>query len=621
VLGTVADLASRLIATCPRLHLLATSREILRIEGERVEELTALELPQAGDDAAPSIAELLGSAAVGLFLDRAADSGPAQPVPIEDPETRRTLVTVALRLEGIPLAIELAAARMGSLTLTGLAQRLNDRFRLLSTGDRTAAPRHQTLRAALDWSYDLLAEPEQQLLDRLGVFAGSFPLDAVQIVCGDDLIAPDAVPELLASLVDKSLVIAQVLLTEPRYRLLEMIRAYAVERLAQKPGEHMRMARRHADYYRTVAEQIDVAGAKFEPIPPLEGVLDNMRGALTWALGEHGDADLAAALAAALRWMFLSLSLNAEGTTLCERVLAALGERARPRQEADLQRNIATFCWFSNPERTYAAAGRASTLYRLLDDRPNLSNALAWQAQALYALGERTEASRLAAEALEVLESSGHERIRVLVLTAKALTMPAQEASPRWRLLDEALALCERHAPESAYVATLVLSTCAHVAFESGDLERARDYARRHIDESPKEVTTELALAQLAYYALAAGDVDATRVAASEALTLPGIASRAFFRAVRAMAGAASYDGDPIAAAHLLGAVEALEAVAGQAQTSIDLEFRQKAHALVQAALRDEARLAMLLAEGRALTPEQVTRLALAGTAIGKSTP
>ncbi len=614
VLEAVAHVASRLIAACPRLHLLTTSRETLRIAGERVERLSALPLPEAGDDVAPSIAELLASPAVKLFLDRAADSGPAQAVDLEDPEAQQSLVTVARRLEGIPLAIELAAARMASLPLAALAQRLDDRFRLLSTGDRTARPRHQTLRAALDWSYDLLADSEAVLLDRLGVFAGSFTPAAAQSVCGDDLIAPDDVPELLASLVDKSLVIADVRSGAARYRLLEMIRFYSVEQLAKKPGERRRMARRHADYYRSVAERIDAAGAAFEPTEAFEGVLDDVRSALVWALSGDGDPDLAVSLVVALRWVFHPLSLNAEGTIWSERALAAIGERAGPRQEADLLRNIAMFSWWSDTNRTLVSAERAAALYRQLGDRPNLGNALAWHAFALYTRGERAEADRLAAEAVELVQARGQEHYRVLVLIARALTMPVSQAPARRRFLDEALALCDRHAPESRFAAPFVLSACAIVAFESGELERARDYSRRRVDQSPTQATRELALTHLAYYDLAAGDVDAARAAAREALIVPGTTSRAFFGAVRTIAGVAAHDGDPVTAAHLLGAVDALVAAASYPEHFADLEARRQAYALAQAALPDDARLATLLAEGRALTREQVTQLALAVT-------
>ncbi len=130
---------------------------------------------------------------------------------------------------------------------------------------------------------------------------------------------------------------------------------------------------------------------------------------------------------------------------------------------------------------------------------------LTWQALALQVGGERAEACRLATEAVGLVPALGHERYRVLVLTVRAMTMPAAEAPARWRLLDEALALCDRHAPESSFAVPLVLSACAKVAFESGELERAREYARRRIDEFPKQATPEFALAQLAYYAFAAG--------------------------------------------------------------------------------------------------------------------
>ena len=618
VLEAVSLVAERILATCPRWHILTTSRERLRIEGERVERLSPLGLPPAGEDVAPSVDQLLASPSVGLFLDRAADSGPAQAILLEDPEVRGALFTVAHRLEGIPLAIELAAARMGSLTLGALAQRLDDRFRLLSTGDRTASPRQQTLRATLDWGYELLAEPEQRLLARLGVFAASFSLEAVQLVCGDDLILPEDVPVLLASLVDKSLVIAEAQLAQPSYRLLVMIRSYALERLAQQPGEPNRMQRRHAEYYRTVAERIDAAWAKFGPTHSLAGSIDDVRGALSWALGEHGDPDLAAGLAAALGSVFFSLSLHAEGANWNERALAALGERAQARQEADLQRNIAILHFLTDLEQTRTAAERATARYRQLNDLSNLSHMLSWQALAFYALGDRSGAARLAAEAVEVIENEQQDRYRAIAFSVLALTMSPDVAPARWRLLDEALAFCRRYAPRSAFTLTLTLSACAHVAFEDGDVERALDYARQSFAESPKTVTAELALTQLAYYTLIAGEPKAARAAAKEVLALvPDPVNHAFLRAVRVIAGAAAREGDPVTAARLLGAVDALAIPTNRSQTSADREMRRQAVALLHAALPDEAQAARLMAEGRAMTPAQVIRLALDGTVIG----
>ena len=295
VIGVVADLVREIAARCPRVSMLATSREGLGVAGERLVVVGSLPLPQVG----AGVTVALQSEAVRLFAERAAAVRPGFTV---DAGSVAAVVEICRRLDGIPLAIELAAARTRALTPAEIAQRLGERFRLLTGGSRTAVERHQTLRAAVDWSYDLLHDQERAVLRRLAVFAGGFDLEAAESVTSGDGVEPFDVLDRLEGLVDKSLALATQVGVMTRYRLLETIRQYAAERL-DEAGEANEVRRRHATYFLRFAER---AG------PHLRGAgnvtwshrvwndLENLRAALTW-LVECGDADGALRLVAELQ--------------------------------------------------------------------------------------------------------------------------------------------------------------------------------------------------------------------------------------------------------------------------------------------------------------------------------
>ena len=247
LIGACAKAADAIVRHCPRVHLVATSREPLGIGGEAVYRVPPLSLPGAGDTGLPAAGS---SDAVALFADRARAQGTGLVI---DEQTAPLVVSICRRLDGLPLAIELAAARLRSLSLSGLADRLDQRFRLLTGGSRTAPERHQTLRATVEWSYSLLSETEQVLLGRLSVFAGSFDLDAAEAVCGFGGIEAFDVADLLGSLVDKSLVVAEPAGPALRYRLLETIRQFAAGRLAAV-GDEAAAAAAHGAHYLSVAE-------------------------------------------------------------------------------------------------------------------------------------------------------------------------------------------------------------------------------------------------------------------------------------------------------------------------------------------------------------------------------
>jgi predicted ATPase/class 3 adenylate cyclase len=257
-----AELANALLRVATGLHIIASSREALRIDGETCYPVSSLSVPDAGDRNM-SAGAMAKFEAVRLFVERAMA---AQPSFRMTDNNGAAIAEICRRLDGIPLAIELAAARTRTMSVTQIAERLSDRFRLLAAGDRSALPRQQTLRALIDWSYDLLSEAERMLLCRLAVFAGGFTLEAAEAIASSDRIAENDVMDLLAQLIDKSLVAADV--DRGRYGLLETVRQYAQDRL-QESGEESRTRARHLAYFRKFAEELRPELFGPEPERPL----------------------------------------------------------------------------------------------------------------------------------------------------------------------------------------------------------------------------------------------------------------------------------------------------------------------------------------------------------------
>ncbi|WP_202638645.1 AfsR/SARP family transcriptional regulator [Bailinhaonella thermotolerans] len=347
LVGDVAALAQRVLAACPGLRVLATSREPLGITGEALCPVPPLPLPGEDDDP-------LSSPAVRLFAERAAAVRPDFALGEGDAEL---VARLCRALDGLPLAIELAAARLRALPLEEIAARLDDRFALLSRGSRTAQPRHQTLRAVVAWSWDLLEEDERVLARRLTVFAGGATLEAAELVCG--LPGEDTV-ELLAGLVDKSLVDV----AGGRYRMLETIRAYGAERLAES-GEEERLHRAHAEYFLDLAQRADPHLRRREQLDwlrRLEAEHDNLAAALRWAI-DSGNAEIGLRLVAAQAYPWRLRGPRADSAAQARRVLDLIPEGSPPglRDEHILCLLVASWD-IADPVRLGAHLGRVEAL-------------------------------------------------------------------------------------------------------------------------------------------------------------------------------------------------------------------------------------------------------------------
>ena len=340
VIEAAASAAERLVRGTPAVRVLATSREPLRAEGEQVYRVSGLHVPAKRTEDPD---EVLRHGAVQLFVARARA---AEPQFSTDGRATIAIAEVCRRLDGIPLAIEFASARAATLGVENVAARLDDIFRLVTHGRRTALPRHQTLRGTLDWSYELLSKAERVVLRRVAVLPGPFMPDAACAVAADGDITACDVIDSISNLVSKSMIAATLSGALVRYRLLETTRAYALEKLIGS-DEFDPTARRHAQYYRAVFER---AAAEWEThstdewLAAYAGCIDNVRAALDWAWSARGDPAIGVALTAAAVPLWIQLSLPDECYGRVDRALANL-DRASSRGTGDEMQLWAARAW------------------------------------------------------------------------------------------------------------------------------------------------------------------------------------------------------------------------------------------------------------------------------------
>jgi predicted ATPase/DNA-binding winged helix-turn-helix (wHTH) protein len=368
VIAAAAALAERVVAEAPQAHILATSREALRVEGEHVHLLYSLDSPP--EDASLTATEGLRYPAAQLFMERAAASGYRSELSDADAPI---VARICRRLDGIALAIELAASRVGSHGIRGTAELLDNRFNLLWHGRRTAPPRHQTLNAMLDWSYNLLSDHEKVVLCRLSVFVGDFTLKAACSVASETEADDAEVTDAVASLVAKSLISTTPVNGSTYYRLLDTTRVYAAAKLA-KCGEADRIARRQAIFCSKFLQHEEIVQSRFgeHDLSGYAPHIGNVRAALEWALSDHGDVAVGVELAAWAAPLLVGLSLLEECKRWCERALAALDDVGRgTRQEMILQEGLALSSMFTrgNSDQVRAGIERGLALAEVFEDR------------------------------------------------------------------------------------------------------------------------------------------------------------------------------------------------------------------------------------------------------------
>ena len=514
VLETVAALADG-FGTAKDVRIVATSRQPLEISGETVHRLPSLAVPP--DAAGLTADEALRYGAIALFVDRA--NGVDTRFALSD-DAAPVVAEICRRLDGIALAIELAAARVKVLSIPNLAQRLNDRFKLLTGGSRDALPRQKTLHALIDWSYDLLEPQEQLLFARLGVFAGGFGLEAATQICAV-LIAHIDILDLLASLTDKSLVVADTSGEHERYSLLESTRAYALEKLTAA-GAHEQFARRHAEYFRDQAQAADERYDMVSTAEWLAGVepeLDNYRAALEWALKGGRDPVLGGAVAGALGNLWFYGGLAVEGRYWIELAQTGLDESMHPQVGARMWRSLGVL---SNGKRMHDAAQRALALSESVGDEKGQAFALSPLAFSLCQMGRVEEADEVNARALAAMRTLGSKKgVATCFNVQAAIQLDRGDVAAARESYALALAAYKALGDESGKA--VVLGNLAEHEFEDGQVERALRLAGEAIElglRGKDAWTLAMRYANIAAYRIAAGDLDGAREACSRGAAL-----------------------------------------------------------------------------------------------------
>ena len=555
-----------LLASCPWLRVLATSREPLRVPGETVWRVPPLSLPPV--DAEHD--QLSRHEAVRLFIERAAAVRPGFAL---GPDNAAAIVGVCRTLDGMPLAIELAAARVGALAVEQINSRLTDRFQLLAAGHRTAPPRQRTLRAAVDWSYELLTPAEQLLLRRLAVFSG-WSLEMAERVGADEKLPAQAVLDLLAALIDKSLVaLDHEVAGDARYRLLDTIRQYAAERLASS-GEEAELRRRHRDCLMEFVEGI--AGRGFrrgEPPWPVRVRMyqrtcmeaDNFRSALGWSL-EQGEAEQGLRLCIALRSPWVTDGDVAEGAAWLDRFLGRDGDVSR----AITGRALVVRGELAFEQQDYPVADRCGQL-GLQECRQ--AGEISFEAGALRVLacvelrrGNGPRAHELADEAVTAASAAGDHWEEGLALGIRAATAARQgrirEAQRAYEAALEALR------ENNGWGVANILYGIGALALVRGDHQASIKHfgdaleTFRELDARPEIARC---LAGLGRVAMAEADFAAARSYLTESLRLSLATGQrlAVARGLGAFAKLAAAEGQYSRSVRLIGAARALRSAIG----------------------------------------------------------
>ncbi len=622
VVDEAAVVAERLLSRCPALRVIATSREPLRAAGEHAYRLPPLVVPEAESAGTMRAADAGSYGAIALFVDRA--RAVDHRFELSD-ENAPIVAEVCRRLDGIPLAIELTAARVNLLSLAALARRLDDRFRLLTVGERMALPRQQTMRATIDWSYNLLSKPEQRLFERLSVFVGGCTLAGASAVCADEGASAADVFAALSSLVDKSLVAAELEGDAPRYELCESFREYAREKLDDR-GETQAVARRQACLALELAERLELV-YESEPDDVWRGLvpeeLDNWRTALQWTLNDRGDVLLGERLVGELRvvwqyfaplegsrWLASARQLLDDGTPLGVRAAISYAE--------------AITAWSVRDHNAHLSCSeRAAAQYRAVGDELGAARSQSLVAHALTALGRPAEAVPLLHEALAAARAIGNRRLIAYIVRGLGWNscVNSGDIVAARAYYSEAIQIYQSLGADLNAAFTFNdLSECEAIA---GNVELALEYASRAVsslqtfDETP---LVAQALDNIALYLILLDRFEEAERRAREALALAleyrhgsghlgvlaaqALQHLAAIAALRAGSSGSSVS-QSVRAVRILGFVDARLAAMGAARLN-NQEQREYDRALtaLRTALGAEAVTARL-AEGAAMSEKE----------------
>ena len=619
LISGAAEFVADVIAGAPEIKVVATSRELLGVGGEVAYGMPSLGMPRRGDT--PDLAELTRYDAVRLFLERAQAGQPDFHL---TEAMAPAVIEICRRLDGMPLALELAAARLRTFSPKQIAENLDQRFRLLTGGSRTALPRQQTLAAAIDWSYRLLEDRERHLFERLSVFQGGFTLEAVEDICTDDDLDVLSVLELLPSLVDKSLVAVDREGDDARYRLLETLRQFARDRLDES-GSADEFRLRHARWFRDLSQEAghNIRGPQEQEWwQRIDTELDNLRQAMTWAI-EGGEPALAVEIAAGF-WRFWWFKARwSEGVGWLERAVEAAGPGASAAARAHALLGLGTLLISTDRHLESIPLLEESTrLFQQLeaDGADNsvlmfgFSGSLINLGAEMENIGRMDEAGRLNQEALEVARRTGDAAgIAVSLGNLAEYTGRAGDVEgARERFAD---AVAASRALNSTQRLTEQYWQVGFFELSVGDAARSRDAFTQALDQAEAGGVEENVLGAATYLAFAeyelgeAGAADRFRDNGTRAFANANLRAFPFVRAVCLVlrAGIDAAEGHLQRAATGLGALRSEEEMGTQLWWTLDA-LRQRVTEQVEAGL-ESPQVEAALAAGHALDNDGVIDL------------
>ena len=614
VLGTVAKLADAIMRCCPRAYLLVTSREHLGTSGEHVFRVPPLAVPPA-DLAAPG--RLAAFESVQLFTERASMHRQGF---VLDQANAAAVASVCVRLDGIPLALELAAARLGSLSVPEISSRLDQRFRLLTGGSRSALPRHQTLRALIDWSYDLLNPEERMMADRLSVFAGGWTLAAAEAVTAGGGTGGWQVLDHLAALVDKSLVQAEEIHGSTRYRLLETVRQYAAERLAQRADSVLdEIHAAHRDHYLALVDTADTLLRGPDEavwLDRLEVEFDNIRAALAFSVADPDGTEPGLRLAAGLRWF---CNMRGRGGEILEALSVLLERPDAQRSTRTRARALTTSCHlrnqFGDDSAVPSMADEAIRIARGLGDDAIAADALAQLCWFRFEHGDLPAARAQIDEAACLAQATGDPRLITYVLLNRAVFEgEGSNVDAAFADLQEACAL-SRSAGDN-YQLAIALANLGRYEHIAGKLQAARAHLQEAntLADSLRYPSLFVGFRQLlGFVDLVDADPRNARrhfIGSLDTARITGVKSYVH-AALLGLALAVGADGDPTVATTLHGVADEQYELAGRALEVMEAGLRARDHAHLRATLGDAA-FEAAYRHGRTLSQADAIALATA---------
>lgn len=606
-LVSTSPLLADMVAICPHLKVLVTSRTPLHVPGEQEYAVVPLATPTLGRLDFHEVPTPYTSMA--LFLERALAIKPEFEM---TPEHARAIAEICIRLDGLPLAIELAATWVKVLTVKQIAAQLSDASRLLKGLDRTALPRQQSVQATIEWSYDLLSEQERTLFCRLCVFAGGCTLEAVETVCAEDGIEKGEVLELLSHLIDQSLVQMQERSGNARYRLLEVIRQFGWEKLEAR-GEAIILSRRHRDWYLALAERAEQELTGKQQgiwLDRLEAEQENVRAALRWSLEQH-EGEEAARMGVCLWPFWILRGYMSEGCQWLNRTLAALPDRRAPRAKVLWALGILTGR-LGDGVRATRLLEESLEVWRKVGDKKRIATTLSTLGVAAQRQGDYEQATARFEEALPLLREVGEKQWIAIALSSLGLVALYQGNYQRARAWCEESLEVFRDSGDRRGIAS-VLTNLGMMCLEQGDEAQAARLCeeslslRREMSDKGGSAHT---LAVLGRVALSGQQYHQAALHYQESLALcqdlgekEGIAL-----ALEGLAARAAAVGQASSAARLLGAAETLRNATDIALPPLDRAFNERTQALIRGRL-EEPIFQRERDQGRALPLSQVLAL------------